>query len=258
MAISPTTRSLCNKMVADYNGLTSPIRQARAVIRQKSSDLEREIRNTIFSSSSSLDDALQDFEDRLEENLPEDTAQGVQDVKDMIDNCEYLSALNAISALAGTALGIYDKIKELIDDIAGSTDEFVPGGIADEINNILNGLQIPFGDEISNLFANADKLIECLTAFCGGEYPAQISAFTSELNDLYDDMNIVSDPNNSNYTNYDYEALYDKLDLSTQNRSNLDKTISKISDGHTAAKESIDSSIEAVKNTIRAQGIGGT
>ena len=257
MAISSTTRSLCNKMVTDYTGLTSPIRQARAAIRQKSSDLEREIRNTIFSETSALDAALQSFEDQLEENLPEDTAQGVQDIKDMIDNCEYLSALNAVSAVAGTALGIYDKIKDLIDDISTSTGEFIPGGIADEINNILNGLQIPFGDEISNLFSKADKLIECLTAFCGGEYPSQISAFTSELNDLYDDMNIVSDPNDSNYTNYDYDALYDKLDLSAEGRENLNKTINKISDGHTAAKDSIDSTIEAVKNTIRAQGIGG-
>jgi len=257
MAISTTTRSICNKVTNDYPGLTSPIRQARGAIRAKASEFEDQLRNTIFSSGSVLDDALQSFEDQVEDILPGDTEDDVQDIKDMIDNCDYLSALNGVSTVAGTALGIYNAIEDIIDSLGDSVPEFKTGSFADTINNIMNGLQFPFGDDISALFAKADKLIECLEWFCGGEYPLQVSEFTDDINGLYSDMNIVSDPNDPNYARFDYDAVYDNVGLASVDRTNMNRTITKIYGGHTRANEAIDNSIEAVKDAIRLQGIGG-
>lgn len=257
MAISTTTRSICNKVANDYPGLSTPIRQAKGLIRSKAFEFEDQLRNTIFSSTSALDTALQQFEDDLEDILPGDTAQDVQDIKDIIDNCNYLSALNSVSAVAGTALGIYHGIANIIDDISNSTPEFTAGGFADQINNILKGIQFPFGDDISKLFSNADQLIQCLESFCGGEYPLQVSEFSSDLNGLYTDMNIVSDPNNENYTNFDFNKIYSNVNMNAQQIENMTKTIDKIDGGNNRAKEAIDSSIEAVKDSIRLQGIGG-
>ena len=256
MALIPTERSLCNKIVADFEGLTAPIRAAKTQIRSTASNFADQLRNTIWSDQNDLDQALTDFEDDLEQILPGDTADDVQAIKDLIDNCDYLSALSSVSAIAGTTKGVYDGIEDIVDSLSETTPEFVLGGIADTINNILKGIQFPFGDDISALFAKADKLINCLEAYCGGEYPAQVIQFTTDINQLYSDMNIVSDPNNANYTNFDYGTVYSSVGLNPQQISNVTSTINKIDEGNVAAKSAIDSSIEAIKDSIRIPGIG--
>jgi len=257
MALIPTERSICNKVVADFEGLTSPIRAAKGQIRSAASDFADQLRNTVWSEQSVLDQALTDFEDDLEEILPGDTSDDVQAIKDMIDNCDYLSSLSSVSTIAGTAGGIYDGIEDIINSLSETTPEFQLGGIADTINNILKGIQFPFGDDISALFAKADKLIECLAAYCGGEYPSQVTQFTDDLNQLYSDMNIVSDPNNENYTNFDYGRVYSEVGLNPTQISNVTSTINKIDEGNQVAKSAIDSSIEAIKDTIKLPKIGG-
>jgi hypothetical protein len=257
MALIPTERALCNKIVGDFSGLTSPIRLAKLGVRQKAAEFEDQMRNTVFSATSVLDDALQSFEDQLQNILPGDTASDVKAIKDMIDNCDYLSALNPVSAVAGTALGIYGGIADIISGLSNTIPEFSGGRLSDSINNVLKGLQFPFGDDISNLFSKADKLIECLAAYCGGEYPAQVSQFTNDMNSLYSDMNIVSDPNNANYTNFDYNQIYGNVGMNPSQITNMTRTISTIDTGNVNAKSAIDSSIEAVKDVARQYGIGG-
>ncbi len=256
MPLIPTERSLCNKVVADFGGLTAPIRAAKGLIRSTASQFEDQLRNTIFSSTSEIDDALTQLENDVAENLPGDTVSDVQAIKDFLDNCEYLSGLNPVSAVAGTVLGVYDAIEDTINGLSNTTPEFTLGGIGDIINKALRGLQFPFGDNISELFAKADKLIDCLTAFCDGYLP-QADIFSDDLNELYTDMNIVNDPNDSNYTNFDFGSIYTNVGISPTQISNVDRVLDGITQENIRGKEAINSSIEAVKDAIRIKGIGG-
>jgi hypothetical protein len=257
MALTPTERSICNKIVADFDPLLAPVFAVKPAIRSAAREFENGLFSTIFSSDSAVDSAISDFQDGLSEIIPGDSLTDVQAIKDMIDNCSYLGGLSASSAAAGTVLGVFDGIGGIIDTLSSASPEFGLGNIANTINKVLDGIQFPFGDKIADLLSRADQLIQCLAAYCGGEYPSQVIEFTQTVEDLYGDLNVVSNPADPRFGSFDYENLYAKANIPLADRAKVDRVKASITAGNNEAKQAVDNTIQAVKDAAKIGGIGG-
>lgn len=243
--IDPTERFVCSKVAFDFDKIVAPIRMAKAFVRDTTTQLETALNTTIFASEAAINQAITDFGDAVQANLP-DTSD-LEAFSQIIRHCEYLHDIAPAAIVASAIDSAVGRIDTLADEVALTLPEFNMGKLASSINDLLFG-HIPGSGVVSDLMKAGDKIIDCLSAWCGGEYPAQVSSFTDTMNELYGDLNIISDPIDPNYGTYDMDSLYAGAGISPQNRINVNNVIASQDGAKTAAISKIDDFVGGIKN----------
>jgi len=250
MALDRNEKSLCNKLLSDFDSLLQPGKSAQAGINSLGNRMASLLKGYAGAGpTAGLGIALSAYRDGVNDILPGDTLDDLQTFKDFLDNCEYLDFLEPVSAMLGTILGIFDEIGKLINSLDLGFPEFGMSGLGSLIDKLLDALPgLPGGDTIADLLALADKLLECLNNACAAQDPSYIgdlSDMTDDLNDLYTDLNVVDDPNDPSYGKFDYSKLYNDAGLSTSEIGAIDT----VKDGINASK---DDGVNAVDNAAKA------
>lgn len=245
MAFTASERSICNKMVFDFDAVIAPIRAGKAAVRSATSDLSGLLNSTSFASENVINQAISDFLSDVNSNLP-DTTQ-LAEIAHLIDNCAYLKDnFDTGGIIASSINSAVGKIDQLLNNVGTTLPEFNMGKLASSINDLLFG-NIPGSGVISSLFQAADKLIDCVSAYCGGEYPSQVSSFTQTMNELYEDMNIISDPIDPNYGKYDMEYLYNQAGVGVADQAKVTNVIAAADSSKNLALSKINSVFTALK-----------
>jgi len=249
MALTNNEKSLCNKLNSDFDSLVQPGKSAKGAINAATNNMKSKLNGMTFSDSGLLAGALDQYRDSVAGMLPGDQLSDLENISNFIDNCEYLSFLEPVSAIMGIVGGVFDEINNLIYGLDLSFPEFSAGGLGSLVDKLLNALPgMPGGDKISDLLALADKLLECLNSGCAAVDPSYIpslSSKTDELQAVYTDLGIIDDPNDPNYGKFDYSAMYNDLGLSTGEIGN----ITSVKTGINASK---DAGIDAIAKTTDA------
>jgi len=253
MALDNMSRSLCNKMKEDFATLIAPINMAKTSIKNKKNELQALLNNMVFSVDLDIiTTAVDDLQSAAAEAYPSDSLADMAALKNMIDNCSYLEDVKPISSIIGTTLGAFDEIDTLVDNIV--VPEFLAADIGNGINNAMSGIGVPGGNNLTDTFKKADKLIDCLSTICGAGDPTYITVATEyadELDNLYDSMNIVSNPLSSNYGEFDYDTIYTNAGMTSQDILQVNTALGGVGDTGTSALASIDASVSRAKDLIK-------
>lgn len=257
MALTSTQKSICNKMLSDYPALVAPVKSAKGSIKAAARNLDSSLRSITFSDDNTINNAIDQLQDGVNEVVPGNDLDSMNDLKTFIDQCDYMKTFAPVSAVIGTVGGVFDEITNLVNNLNGTVPEFGAGALADTINSLLDGANFPGGDALSDLMKLADELINCVALGCAASDPSYIGGLdniTTDLQGLYDELNIVDDPADANYGKFDYESVYDDVGMSVSQKDKIDRVVESIGSQKSGAIESINSSISSVKSLAK---IGG-
>jgi hypothetical protein len=249
MALSSTATSMCNQLVQKYNGLIDPVKAAKSSFKSLTRTLASQLSTAIYSPLSSLQTEMNALQDRVNGIIPGIDDEAMGDIEDFLINCPIFGQSTPVSAVGGTTNGIFDEIDKYIDDSYALFEEFGLANLADTINKLLNGTGYPGGSNLSGLLKDGGILIQCLSSLCPGFEPIVIS-YTDDLNSLYDEMHIVSNPVDPNFGLLDYDYLYSTANMTPTQITNMNYTISGVTDIKSNALSSVNASKQAVKNTL--------
>ncbi|MFW9871768.1 MAG: hypothetical protein ACFFG0_01615 [Candidatus Thorarchaeota archaeon] len=255
MALTAMERSLCNQLQQKFNSLKAPLDNSKNQFKNLQSQFKEGLRSINFSPQQDVTDAVTSLQSQMNNHLPGNQVNDMEKLRDFISQCEFLSGANPVGALLGGIIGIYDRLDTLIDSLAASVPEMGLGKLADQINKLLSGLSAPGGNNLSNLFKDSDKLLSCVNALCGeAEYTSWLSTSTTTLDNLYTDYNVVSDPLDSNYGNFDYDTAYSDVGLTSGQKTNMTIAISGITTVRNSMNSAVESAVSSAKSLI---GTGG-
>ena len=251
--LTATNTALCNSLIQKYRSLLDPLEKIKNDYRSQLNKFESKLHHIIFSTSGEIASGLQNIESKTKASIPEDTIDAVREIKSFVDGCDCFfegeSAENAVSAIMGSLLGIYDQIDDYIGQI--TYPEFEVGAIASKLNELISG-KGPHGGGVALSLKKADCLANCITALC----PA--TAISSEFQDLldqtqeyYDIFKLEDDPTNPNYGTIKYNDIYSSVGLSASEISNMENVISGIDSIKSEAFDSIGKSVSSIKNAIK-------
>lgn len=246
MAIIPVERSMCNKMVYEFDGQIAPAQQAKGAVNNKKNDLQTLLNTLTSSSQSAINTAVSDLTSQVTDIIPTATLYDMQQLQRFIEQCEYLSGLSPIAAMLGALNSIYNKMDDFLDNIGASVPEFNLGKVASAINDLLGSR----GPNISDLLKNLDKLINCVELYCGGEYPAQLSNMTTALGQTYSDLNIESNPLDANYGLFDFNSMYATAGLDPTQITQQTQVLGAVDEEKDRAKSTITSAINIYKENL--------
>ena len=246
MAILPVERTMCNKMVYEFDGQIAPAQQAKGAVNSKKNEMQSLLNTLTSSSQSAINTAISDLTSQVDDVIPTATLYDMQQLENFITNCEYLSGLSPIAAMLNALTSIYSKIDDFLDNIGATVPEFNIGKVASAINDLLSSR----GPNLSDLLKNLDKLINCVELYCGGEYPAQLSSMTTALGQAYSDLNIVSDPLDSKYGLFDFDSMYSTAGLDATQIAQQDQVRNAVDGEKDRAKSTIDSAIGIYKENL--------
>lgn len=254
MSFGGTDRSLCNKLLGDFDGLLAPGRSAQGDVNGYTNDLKGLLGGLAgnMSPSSEIDDALYDFQNQVNNNLPGSTINDLQNFKNFLDNCVYLGALQPVSAMLATLFGIYNKISNLISVYNVDYPEFGAGNIASALDDLI-GLPST-GDSISGLLGGADGLLNCLDLLCttfDSGYNGDLTTMTSDLQGVYTDLNLVDDPSDPRYGMTDFESIYQSQGLSPTEVLQMEKVRTNINGAKQNSIEAVGSAVAAIQEETK-------
>ena len=265
MALGKNEKTLFNKLLADWNGLLAPVYASKSAIQKATNDMINKLKEMVqfdlFTGEAALNAAIQDFGDQVKDQIPGDELDDLQRLKNFLDNCEYLQPLEPISALIGTALGISDEIENLIDKFFDSFNipEFGAANFGSIIDNLLAGLPgLPGGDALADLLAQADKLINCLSALCALQdpsYSADLTSMSDELQELYDDLRIVDNPASSDYGKLDYSAIYADVPLNADQINAINNTKAGLNNAKNSGVNAVNNTKSAIQQASKIGGL---
>jgi hypothetical protein len=255
MAFTSTDRSLCNKILTDFPGLTNPLNSSSGVITGYASSLDSQLRSMAWSGTSAINSGISTLNSTVGNAVPGKDLSDMQALKAFLDNCAYLAGNNPLGTILNAAKGIMDLVDDTLDTLAGTVPEFGAGKLAGYINQLMNGLGIPGGDMLSDIFKSADKLITCMTNLCSvydpGYYGPYITSYTSQLQSLYTTMNIVDDPLDINYGLFDYDSLYASVGLTPGQISDMTLVVDAVDTVKSTSMSGVMDSIASVKDLLK-------
>lgn len=250
MALSPTVTSMCNQLTQKYEGIVNPVKAAKSSIKSQTRTLISGLKSAVFNPIGDLQDEMNSLQEKVNGVVPGDTLGDVSEIENFLKNCPFFGTQSTgVGAVRGSQTSIFDQIDQFIQDSYSLYDEFGMAALADGINKLLNGAEFPGGSSLSESLASADVLIQCLASLCPGYNPYVIS-YQDDVNALYDEMNIVSNPLSVNYGKLDYDYVYTQAGLNPTQISNMNYVIGGVTDLKSGAMTSINNSVAAMKNAI--------
>ena len=249
MALSGMDTSLCNKLVSDYNSLVAPINMAKAIVRQKMAEVETYLRGMIFSAQSALNGAIGQFQDDIAAALPKADLAAMNELKQFMDQCLYLDGFSPMSAIMGTAAGVYDNMNTLIGDNTINFQEFGASDLFSSIND-------SFGSSggMTNSFKQSDALLNCLSAICvtgDPDYQAAVVGITADLGNLYTTLNVVGNPLDADYGKFNTEAVYNNAGLTSEQKGKITQVTTSIDGAKSDSAAAIDASVSKVQELTK-------
>jgi len=242
--MTPTQESMCNSLNQQFDAIIDPISKAKSTYQRTLRDFRSGLASISFSPFEDVQTALDGIRDAASAVIPGDALSDMNDIKNMIDGCSYLSAFSPVSSIVSGATGMFGAIDDFINDAAAGTPEFGLGGLADSLINMLGGGGLPGGNVLSDLFRQADELINCLSTICGRDVSSKIATVEGlmgdfELNDSYE---------------LDLETIYSDIGLSAGDITNMDTTIGGITNIKDSASTAMNNTVSAIKDLSK---IGG-
>ena len=71
MAFTASERSICNKVVFDFDAIVAPVRMGKAFVQNSTSQIQALLNTTSFASEAAINAAITDFGNSVQENLPD-------------------------------------------------------------------------------------------------------------------------------------------------------------------------------------------
>jgi len=253
MALSSIERSVCEKLGYDTGGLFSPALQIKSLAISQISAIQAALRGYVASDQAVIDAALGSLYAQTATILPGDSLDDIQKVLNIINNCLYLrgnDALNnPISLTTAFIRSMIEKISAFIDDYT-YLPEFLLGKLLSLLDELYGDI-LPGSRAISEALANIDQIINCLSNFCGGEFTAQVIILTNDVETLYNDLWIVSDPLSANYGKLDKTTLFSDAGLTPTEIAKVLQVNTNINSIKASAQTSIDNFVTSAKSYKR-------
>lgn len=246
MAILPVERSMCNKMVYDFDGRIAPVQAVKGAVRNKQNAMQTLLNNLTSSSQSAINSGIASLTSNVTDVIPTATLNDMEALQRFIEQCAYLSGLSPIAAMLGALNSVYEKINGFLTNIGASVPEFNISGIGSSINDLLGAR----GPNISDSLTDLDKLINCVELYCGGEYPDQITNMSTALGQAYSDLNVTSNPVDPNYGLFDFNSLYTTAGLNPTQISQVDQVKAAADEEKDRSKSTIDAAIDIYKENL--------
>jgi len=254
MSLISTERALCDKMVGEFDTLVNPVFAAKGAIKEHKRNLRNTLSNMIFSPPNAVQNEANALKNAAYDYYPGSTVDDMYALKRLIDNCDYLAGAAPVANILGTALGVFSNMDRLISN--STIPEFGAALIGGIIDRVLNGIGVPGGNNLADILRRADSLINCLALVCGpgdAYYITAASEYALTTDDLYSELNVVSDPNDPNYGKFDYQSVYDDVGMDLQQQTNINSALSGVTDMHGNATTAINDSVTQVKQ-LTAEG----
>jgi len=254
MAFTEVERSICNKMSFDSSGLLNPAEAIKGSIRNQISSVRSKLSSYVPSSQATLDSSSATLQTNVGTIIPNDGDDDVQAMIDLINNCDYLkdddALKNPVSLGKTMEKSLFDKISDYIGDLI-VVPEYDIGKALSSIEEIYGSL-FPSASGITDLMKNADKLINCLSNLCNGEYATEIVALTNQTTNLYSDFQMVSNPLDANYGLLDKNQLYSDAGLTVSDITKISGVNDEIDTIKSNAKQSIQNLMDKTKSLRKA------
>jgi len=255
MAFTEVERSICNKMSFDSSGLLNPAEAIKGAVRNQISGVRSKLANYTPSSQATLDAASATLQTNIGSIIPGDTEDDVQAMMDMISNCDFLneddSLKNPVSLGKTMNKSLFDKIEDYIGDLI-VVPEYDLGKALSKLDEIYGSLY-PDASALTDLMKKADKLINCLSNLCNGEYTTEVIALTDQTTNLYSDFQMVSNPLDPDYGLLDKSQLYSDAGLSVSDITKISGVNDDLNNYKDEAKTAIQNLMDKTK-TLRKAG----
>ncbi len=248
MALTSTERAICEKLWYDSSGVLAPAQQSKSGSVSQISGIQAALGNYTESSQAIIDDGKTTLYNNVASVVLGDTVDDIANVITMINDCPYLTGSilsNPISLAVSLIRGMMDKIEGFIDDLLG-IPEFFSGKKLSSLEEFY-GSQLPGARQTATSLSNADKLINCLTLVCGGEFNPQAAALLVETEDLYSALWIVDNPVSPLYGTLDTNSLYAQAGLSPTSITKINDVTDAITSAKLSGQSSIDSFVSNAK-----------
>jgi hypothetical protein len=249
MAFTEVERSMCNKMAFDSSGLLAPAEAVKGSVRNQISNTKSQLASYVPSPQSAIDAASAQLQNNIASVIPGNSEADVQAMLNMINNCEYLSGdeklSNPVTIANAMNKSLFNKINNYVDDVA-SLPEYALAKTISAIEELYSNL-FPGSSALTDLLKKADKLINCLSNVCNGEYTSEVISLTNQTQNLYNDFDMVSDPLDSNYGKLDKDKLFSEAGLSPSEISKITDANDEVNSIKSQAKKSIEDLMNSTK-----------
>ena len=255
MSIESTRKMICNKINSEFDTLLQPIQSARGIIKTQIGNVKSKLSSMSFSSAEDINSAINDLENNVKSVIPEVNTDDIDELINFISSCNFLNESeiykNPIALLKTSSFSAMDQAFGFVFDLTGLIPEF---DAAEIVGSILDKFSVPTlgipSLNISNIMKSADNIINCIAGRCGPDFSTRVTDMITELDGLYTDLNIVSDPVSSNWGNFDINKIYDDVALSVQERLQFDSVSSSVASSKASVTDSVGGVVDAIKRLL--------
>jgi len=237
MSLNGGVKMVCNKLSKTFDNLVKPLEKSKKDINKLLNKANSKFDKLgSFSGSSVIDDAINDIFNEIENSLPDINTGSYDDIFDFIKNCTFLNSDslfdNPFSLLSNCENSALDSFRDYLN---GLIPEFGIGNLFGDITDLLS-----FGGaNISGNMFNLDKIINCISSSCGGDFSSKLSDMVDVTNNLYSGMNLISDPASLSYGLLDLNSIYSNFGMNSTEISGMTKIVTSIADNKTKIKSRI-------------------
>jgi hypothetical protein len=163
----------------------------------------------------------------------------------------------ALSDLANVGRSIYDKVEDSFSGPVSDIIEHGKGGLAkaqgaiDKASAAVDGAISVVEGKIASMagpLKMLDKLTDCVDAVGGSEFAGKTDQMIDRSNEIYDKLGVESDPNSSNFGEFDENSFLDSIGgLSSTHKSNIKKTMNTYNKASNNAGGAVEKAKEASK-----------
>ena len=258
MTILSARKMVCDKLSDEFDTLLKPVESAKRGIKDQINLAKSKLSLLEFSPSSEINSAISGLENDVKGVIPEANGPDISEITDFIGTCDFLKGnvmfKNPIALLKGGVSSAIAQAGGFVDDLTELLPEFDAGQL---LGNLLNkfsgvGLGLPDALGISGIIRTADQIINCIAGRCGGDFATRLTAMTETLDQLYTDLNLVSDPLDANWGEFNIEKIYDDVALSAQERLQMTTVVDAVQNSQTAVTDGISDTVNAAKSAARS------
>lgn len=248
MGFSKINIPLCNSFQDNFSSLLNPGYAALGDVNSRISSLTSGLSGITYTDPYLLNDMLYEYQNKVDGYLPGSTINDLYDLNQFLQECLYFSGLSPVTAMLGTLTGINRQIDDLTGNYSNYYPEFDYGNQAYGLDNYIRSLGL------GNNLGSADKLLECLALGCAAfdsSYSSSYNSMSNELETMYNDLYMISDPIDPRYGMTDFKSIYSNEGLTSAQIESLENTRQGIEAAKNKATESVDQAVAAIKEEMK-------
>jgi hypothetical protein len=258
MTILSTRKMICDKISQEFDTILQPVEAAKAGIKSQISQAKSKLSLMTFSPPDEINNAVTNLTNDVSGIVPNPNTEDIDEMLDFISSCDFLNAhkilSNPVSLLKGGVSSAISEASGFVSDLVDLLPEFDAGQILANILSKFSGVGTGLPDflDITAAMQAADKIINCIAGRCGGDFSSRVTSMTETLDDLYTDLNIVSNPTDPNWGKFDMDKFYEDASLSVQEKLQMTTVVNSIEDTQETVTSSINNTVAATKTAARS------